>query len=137
MRSWMKNTVATGLAAVCAVSAIAFGFGLQPHRPLTAKPSQHELTAEDARNALIDLLRRNPTAFQRELDPNELARQPLIELRPGTYQLDGFLIQLPAAIYQITIRYGECIFEYEGDFHFEVGRWVASQPHWTSAAYVK
>jgi hypothetical protein len=94
------------------------------------------LTAEEAKSALVELLRESPTAFQRTLDWDDLARQPLIGRRLGRYTCGDFRISLPEARYQITVSYG-CVFEYEGTFHLQEGRWMASQPHWTSAALTK
>ena len=81
--------------------------------------------------ALVELLRRDPTAFQRKFDPDELANQPLIGQGAGKYAFGGFRISLPDATYKITVTYG-CVFQYEGVFRLQGGRLVASQPHWTA-----
>jgi hypothetical protein len=98
--------------------------------------STRGLTAEEARRASVELLRKDPTAFQRKFDSDDLAKPPLIGHRPGKYTCADFRISLPDAIYQITVTYG-CIFEYEGTFQFQQRQWIASQPHWTSAALVR
>jgi hypothetical protein len=94
------------------------------------------LTSVDAKHALVELLRKNPTAFQRRFDWEGLAKQALVDHGSGECTCGGFRISVPRATYQITVTYG-CRFEYEGTFQFQWGRWIASQPEWTSAALLK
>jgi hypothetical protein len=94
------------------------------------------LTGDLARAALVDLLRANPRAFQRELDPQEALGQPVKDGRAGHIRAGRFSIDLNERSYAIVVRYG-CIFDYRGTFEFKGGRWVASKPHWVSAALVK
>ena len=100
-----------------------------------ARPSP-ELTAGDAKGALVLLLEQSPEAFQRALDSVKLARQPLQADGPGKFVCGGFHIDLARARYEIRVPYG-CLFEYEGAFQFTSGRWTASRPNWTSAALYK
>jgi len=136
-RPWMNKTLAAGLM-VCFVTSCDSG-SLQPQPGVIDSGGAHirpELTADKAKDALVELLRRNPTAFQRKFDPDDLAKQPLVPLGTGGgYSCGHFRIHL-AGSYQITVAYG-CIFEYEGRFRFQDGRWVASEPYCTSAALVK
>lgn len=132
VRPWMKTRLAVG-ATICSALLVSCDSGCPQSQPV---PPQRVLTAEDARGALVELLRGNPTAFQRRFDADDLAKQPLTSEAPGSYLCGGFRIEVAAARYQITVRYG-CVFEYEGTFDLQNGRWVASKPHWTSAALVK
>ena len=128
-RQPLMKLVATGLFACLVISAV-----------IVCSPEvvqgRRGLSAEEARNALIELLQKDPTAFQRKLDWRELAKQPLAGVGAGRYTCGAFRISLPDATYQITVRYG-CAFEYAGTFRFEDDRWIASKPQWTSAALVK
>jgi hypothetical protein len=94
------------------------------------------LTAEAAKAALVELLRRDRKAFQRELDPADLANEPVTASGSGNYRCGRFTLRVSEASYEAFIQYG-CVFHYKGTFEFNGGRWVASQPSWDSAALVK
>jgi hypothetical protein len=134
----LRKLIATGLA-VCLVifcaSRVRPNLGALPTRQQPAVPKS-PLTGEQARAALVDLLRNDLTAFQRQLDPDELAKQPVTGNARDRYRVGQFSIDVSAATYQVIIQYG-CIFDYRGTFTFERGRWVASKPRWVSAALVK
>ena len=49
------------------------------------------LTSEEARHALVVLLRNDPSAFQRPLDADKLSRQPVKAVGPAKY----FLRRIP------------------------------------------
>lgn len=128
MRSLLsvKVLIAAGLVVCLGVACDSSA----PGKPKLA------LTASHAKDALVELLRKDPRAFQRQLDPNDLAKQPLTGGEAGQYRCGEFQISVPAANYKITIFYG-CIFEYAGTFEIEGGRWVAAQPRWTSTGLVR
>jgi hypothetical protein len=120
---------ATGLFVCLAVLAVIL------FSPGVVHPTSG-LTTEEAKAALVELLRRAPTAFERKLKWDDLAKQPVITRGPGRHSCGDFRISLPDAKYQITVTHG-CVFEYEGTFQFRGKRWTASQPHWTSAGLIK
>jgi hypothetical protein len=128
------NRFIPGALAVCLlfVDSCDSG-GLQPQGALQP---QRGLTAAEAKGALVELLRRDPTAFQRKFNPDDLAKQPVTSQVAGSYRCGEFSIHLTEARYQITVQYG-CIFEYHGSFQFRGGRWLASQPYWTSTGLVR
>jgi hypothetical protein len=128
-RPLMVKLLATGLV----VCLITLSFFLYRH---SVAHSTRGLTAEEARRAMVELLRMDPIAFQREFDSAELAEQPLIGHSAGKCTCGDFRISLPDATYKITVVYG-CAFQYEGTFQFQGGRWIASRPNWTSAALIK
>jgi hypothetical protein len=147
----LKRLVAVGLL-VCVIASCDSGARPDLAR-LTAAPqgknaaaktnavrrrevARSPLTAEEAKAALVELLRRNRTAFQRELDPADLAKEPVTASGSGNYRCGRFTLRVNEASYEAFIQYG-CIFHYKGTFDFEGGRWVASQPSWDSAALVK
>jgi hypothetical protein len=114
---------------------LAASLGVALLTSCAARPSP-QLTAADAKGALVRLLEQSPEAFQRPLDSLKLAQQPLQADGPRRFVCAGFHIDLARVRYEITVPYG-CLFEYEGTFQFTSGRWTASQPSWTSAALYK
>ncbi|MHB1561460.1 MAG: hypothetical protein ACYC61_28765 [Isosphaeraceae bacterium] len=115
-----------GLMTVVAIAAIA----LDLWRP------EPVLTAEVARTALVELLRRDGKGLHFPHDPDEVARAKLTGVGKTTYECGGFRVDVARAKYWFAIRYG-CVFEFEGAFGLEDGRWVALRPECTLISKVR
>jgi hypothetical protein len=129
LRQPLMKLLATGLFACLVISAVI----VCSPEVVRGKPG---LSADEARNALIELLRKHPAAFQRKLDWRGLAKQPLTGVGAGRYTCGDFRISLPDATYLFSVRVG-CVFEYAGTFRFEDEQWIASEPHLTRVSLVR
>ena len=124
------------------IAALALAFGAAGCQPDTPEPvadgpapgeqaAPPELTAEQARAALIDLIR-SP-------EPGELKSFPLerfagdgLEGGPESPSWGPFSFHLPAREYSYARTFGQppqvCRWQYRGGFELRAGRWVALPP---------
>jgi hypothetical protein len=100
--------------------------GCQPAPPAgTVTP----LAPFSARDALLDLLRREPRLFVGSPDPEKLLMMPVVDREDGTYQWGAFTLNLRSHTYTATVGQAPAeTYHYSGQFHFERGQWSASQP---------
>ena len=94
-----------------------------------ATPGRPSPTAEEAKQAVIELLRAHPSTFVAQPDLNRLAELPLIETGDGTYRFGGIHLNPTEGWYRVTLGDGDHDqFEHAGVISCENGRWVASPP---------
>jgi hypothetical protein len=92
-------------------------------------PQRPVLTAEQARQAVLDLVRQDPNAFIGNPDADKLADMPLTQEVDGTYHFGAFTLDPANRTYSAVIGAGspEPYF-YNGTFLWQKGQWVASNP---------
>ena len=69
--------------------------------------------------------------------PEEMAKMPVEEGKDGWYRWTAFGFNPSRAVYTLVVEPrggGACMFEYEGSFVREAGRWVATPPRVRSIA---
>lgn len=93
--------------------------------------SPPKLTAEVARDALLDLIRNKPDLFVGNPDPDRLAKIPLTDERDGTFHWGLFVIDPAARTYSADLNTsgpGEAYF-YNGKFALRWRQWTANKPN--------
>lgn len=92
------------------------------------------LSPEEARSAIVALVREKPDTFIGRPDLDRLATLPVTDTGDGKYAFGAFSIDLPARRYQATIGMDspEPYF-YGGSFVQSGGKWKCSEPNLTRA----
>jgi hypothetical protein len=108
----------------------------EPNLPdLTAELAKPDLTAEQAKAALIDLLRSTDLDYMRGFPLDQFAEKPAESHQDGSASWADFRFDLKARRYSYIVERGErntkghFAAEYEGEFEFKQGKWVAAKPH--------
>jgi hypothetical protein len=95
-------------------------------------PTQSEteqLTAEQAKDALIRFIRAHRKTFIGDRDPDRLAQLPLKPLPKGSYSFGAFQLDIPNRAYSVAIGVdGPAPYFYNGTFTEQDGFWTASEP---------
>ena len=90
------------------------------------------LTADQAKRAVLELIRSRPDAFIGSPDPDKLAGLPLDDRAEGKYSLGAFVLDLPNRRYSADIGHDAPeLYSYRGSFVRRNGRWIASDPEVT------
>lgn len=92
--------------------------------------SPPQLTAEMARDALLDLIRNQPDLFAGNPDPDRLTKISLEAQRDGTFHWGRFVIDPGSRTYSADLNTsgpGEAYF-YNGKFELRWRQWTASKP---------
>lgn len=94
-----------------------------------------ELTGEQAKAAIIDLLRSTDLPYMRGFPLDQFANKAVKNHSDGRASWADFDFDLKAKKYSYWVQRGEpntkahFAAEYEGEFEFKEGKWVASKPH--------
>jgi hypothetical protein len=93
------------------------------------QPKKPQLTAEQAKDALLRFIRANPKAFIGEPNPDKLAEIPLEAQGETGYSLGAFEFDLaqPSYFAALCVEGPEPYF-YSGAFTQHDGRWTATAP---------
>ncbi|HMF12244.1 MAG TPA: hypothetical protein VKE94_08055 [Gemmataceae bacterium] len=118
--------------ALLGVGTWAFALGCKDN-PSAGSPEEHLLSPEQARAALVDLLKSQPEAFAKRFYPDEYAGKPLEDRGDGKYRWGWFLIDMPRASFQLGLEGREHSIEYVGEFQYLDGRWIAKKTGTTYA----
>jgi hypothetical protein len=94
---------------------------------------KRQITPDQAKNALLEIMRTQPKVFVNRFDVEEWSKAELERLEAGWFAWGGsFRIKPSEAIYIITIRPAPeakaCTFEVQGSFVLDGGRWIAQPP---------
>jgi hypothetical protein len=119
--------------AVWALYLSAAVAGCSPSERAAPEPPSREqpatLTAQRARQAVLELIRARPDAFIGCPDPDELAELPLEERGEGEYAFGAFVVNLPNRWYAADIGHDAPeLYHYRGSFERRNGEWIASEP---------
>ena len=125
----IATTLALGVVGCTASSPEAASAPTASVDPSSSESGATKLTGEDAKQALIALIRAQPDLFAGEPDPDRFAALPVTERsEPGTYQLGRFVIDTSARTYHAWIELPAHVYFYDGCFEVEAGGWVATPP---------
>jgi hypothetical protein len=89
------------------------------------------LTAEQARQAVLALIRSRPKVFVGAPDPDRLAKLPLKERGDGEYSFGAFVVNLPKRWYAAHVGGDDQLrdaWSYNGSFVRRDGQWIATEP---------
>ena len=93
-------------------------------------PAPPKLTPELARDALLDLIRREPDLFAGNPLPERLAQLPVKSRGDGTFSFSAFVIDPTRKTFSAEIGLsGPAPYFYNGDFEHCNDTWIATQPH--------
>jgi hypothetical protein len=118
------------LSVVVCVSGGAFLVGCGEAPELTTP----ELTGEQAKAAMIDLLRSTDLDYMRGFPLDQFANKAVKSHQDGSCSWADFHFDLKARKYSYTVERGErntkahFAAQYEGAFEFKQGKWVALEP---------
>jgi hypothetical protein len=98
----------------------------------TSAAATGPLSAEEARQAVVELIRRRPDLFIGHPDPDRLAKLPLVDVGEGKYQFGAITVHPQKGWYNADVgREGPEPYHYEGKIKREGDRWLASEPEVT------
>ncbi len=124
-------TATAGALCLCLATAACSRSGHAPSGAGTHE-AQAMLTAEQARQALLELIRSRPDAFIGSPDPDKLARIPLEDRADGKYAFGTFVLDLINQRYSADIGHDAPeLYSYKGSFARRDGHWIASDPEVT------
>ena len=128
-----RRLMAATAGALCLWTAAA---GCSPSEPAVseraAKEEQATLTADQARQAVLELIRSRPDAFIGSPDPDKLAELPLGDRAEGKYAFGAFVVDLTNQRYSADIGHDAPeLYSYKGSFARRDARWIASDPEVT------
>ena len=128
-----RRLMAATAGALCLWTAAA---GCSPSEPAASEPAakqeQATLTADQARQAVLELIRSRPDAFIGSPDPGKLAELPLEQRQDDEYAFGAFVVNLSDRWYTADIgRDALEMYSYRGLFARREGRWIASEPEVT------
>ena len=124
-------TAAARVLCLCAAAAGCSRSGRAPSEARTTE-TQAMLTAEQARQAVLELIRSRPDAFIGFPDSDKLAELPLKDRAEGKYAFGAFVVDLPNQRYSADVGHDAPeLYSYNGSFARRDGRWVASDPEVT------
>ena len=93
------------------------------------KPKKRELTAEQAKDALVRFIRGHRTIFIGDPAPDKLAQCPITPLGKGRYSFGAFTIDVANHSYDAVIGIqGPAPYFYNGRFTEEDRVWTATTP---------
>jgi hypothetical protein len=104
---------------------------------LMAGCSEPELTAEDAKAAMIELLRTTQLDYMRGFPVDEAAKEPVHVYESGSAAWADFSFDLKTKKYSYRVERGDRNAKdhfaagYEGTFEYKQGKWVALKPRMT------
>jgi hypothetical protein len=113
--------------AILILVCLVCGAGCSPAPPGNASSA---LTADKARDALLDLLRREPDLFIGNPSAERFATIALDDRHDGTFGWGAFVINPAARTYSADLNTsgpGEAYF-YSGTFEFRWRQWTANKP---------
>lgn len=127
------NLITATVAALClymtAVGCSRSGRFPSAVRTIEALPA---LTADQARQAVLALIRSQPGAFIGSPDPDRLAQLPMEECGEARYAFGAFVVDLSNQRYSADIGYDAPeLYSYSGAFTRQDGHWMASNPEVT------
>ncbi len=94
--------------------------------------SQAMLTPDQARQAVLELIRSRPNTFIGAPDADRLEELRLEQRAEGKYAFGAFVVDLPNRRYSADIdRDAPELYSYNGSFVRRDGRWHASEPEVT------
>src|SRR6516225_11110773 len=82
------------------VGALGFTLGCLKESADSAAPV---LSPEEAKEALVELIRNSPDTFEVKFDPDQYALKPLEDQGPGKYRMGWFWIDVPRTSYQLHL----------------------------------
>jgi hypothetical protein len=138
----MPGRFALTAVAVVTASGLLAGCASRPEPPV-AEPEtglgEPVLTAERAREALLERMRGKPAGDFGRFDPDEWAKVEVRAGEDGWYDFGGlFRIHPAKRAYTMLILPAPdakaCAFHYEGAFAVRDGRWVAGPPELVKTA---
>ena len=88
---------------------------------------QRELTADEAKGALLALLRTDRPK-DLSVDPEQLSQQRGVFVTEGGLSWGPLYIDLAKKTYSYSVVYGPCTWGYLGQFELRQGHWVALAP---------
>ena len=95
-----------------------------------APAPQPAFTPELARDALIDLIRREPELFAGNPLPERLAQLPVKSRGDGTFSFSAFVIDPARKTYSAEVGLsGPAPYFYNGDFVRRDNTWIATEPN--------
>jgi hypothetical protein len=111
------------------IAILGLQVGCTSTRPaITAAPPPN-LTAEGARDALLDFIRREPDFFAGRPDPKRLAQLPIKSTGGDQYTWSAFVIDTAARTYSADIgTEGPAPYFYNGTFELRDNVWIANGP---------
>lgn len=127
----MDRNVMAATAGVLCLCAAAAGCSRSGHAPSVARSNEPPavFTSDQARQAVLDLIRSQPNAFIGSPDPDRLQKLPLEERADGKYAFGAFVVDLPNQRYSADIGHDAPeLYSYNGSFVIRDGRWIASEP---------
>lgn len=127
----MNHHFVTAAARVLCLCATAAGCSRSEHAMSEGRTNQTQamLTAEQARQAVLELIRSRPDAFIGSPDSDKLAELPLEDRAEGEYAFGAFVVDLTNQRYSADIgRDAPELYSYSGTFAKRDGRWIASDP---------
>jgi hypothetical protein len=130
----MNGYLITATAAVLCLCAAATGCSRSGRSSSEArtKETQTMLTADQAKQAVLELIRSHIDTFIGSPDPGKLAELPLEDRGEGKYAFGAFVVDLPNRRYSADIGHDAPeLYSYTGSFARQDGRWIASDPEVT------
>ena len=130
----MNRCLTTGTTSVLCLWVAAAECSRSEIAPSEVRTNETQamLTADQARRAVLELIRSHPTAFIGSPDPGRLQRLPLEERGEGKYAFGAFVVDVPNQRYSADIGYDAPeLYLYKGDFVRRDGHWIASEPEVT------
>lgn len=115
----MNRYFVTATAGVLCLWAAAAGCSRSVRAPSEARTNETQamLTAAQAREALLELIRSRPDAFIGSPDPDKLAELPLVNLGEGKCAFGAFVVDLPNQWYSADIGHDAPeLYSYTGSF---------------------
>ncbi|MBI1852001.1 MAG: hypothetical protein HYR85_16810 [Planctomycetes bacterium] len=88
-----------------------------------------ELTAEQAKGAVLRLIQSNPTAFFDAPDPERLGQCPLIDRGDDEFSFGAIVVNVRYRSYSAHIGGKHWVYFYSGAISWQNGRWVADLPY--------
>ena len=87
------------------------------------------LTAVQAKQAVIELVRANRKMFIGSPDPDMLAALPLEDRGSGEFAFGAFVVYPNQRLYKADIGFGAPeVYSYLGSFERKDDKWIASEP---------
>ena len=135
LHTWPLRVARKTTSSVPALSEILRSTLKEPLRPAVVDlplAATEPLSAEEARRAVVDLIRRRPGLFIGNPDPDRLAKLPLIDAGEGKYQFGVITVHPREGRY--NARVGEVgrglpeVYEYTGTITRAGDGWLASEP---------
>jgi hypothetical protein len=127
----MNRITHAPILAILSLTSFVAGCSPSEHSTTTGHGTTfpEALTASEARQAVLDLIRAHPETFVGAPDPDKLAQLPLKDRGAGEFTFGAFVVSTVGQLYTADIGHDAPEFyHYYGTIEKRDGKWVASAP---------